>query len=218
MWIKICGIQDPETACTVADLGATALGLNFYSPSPRFIDLATAREIQSAIGSREITLVGLFVNHSLSDVITTCNALSLSMIQLHGEESPEFLAELAQQLPALNIIKAIRTSEPDLSFLESYLKACDQTGKRPDHILIDAYSPTSYGGTGHLAPWEMIRREYRYLDWPALILAGGLTPENVREAITAVQPFGVDTASGVEDHPGVKNRDRVAAFINQAKK
>lgn len=218
MWIKICGIQDPDTACMVADLGATALGLNFYSPSPRSIDLVTAREIQTAIDSREVSLVGLFVNHSLADVIMTCSELSLNMIQLHGDETPEFLAELVQQLPELVIIKAIRTSESDLSFLESYLKTCDQAGKRPDHILIDAYSPAAYGGTGHLAPWKMIREEYQYRNWPSLILAGGLTPENVAEAISAVQPYGVDTASGVEDQPGVKNRTRVEAFINQAKK
>ncbi|QDT91926.1 phosphoribosylanthranilate isomerase [Gimesia algae] len=218
MWIKICGIQDPETACMVADLGATALGLNFYSPSPRSIDLTTAKEIQTAIGPRAVTLVGLFVNHSLLDVITVCDALNLNMIQLHGEEPPEFLAELAHQFSELTIIKAIRTRDSDLSFLESYLKSCDRTGKRPDHILIDAYSPAAYGGTGHLAPWQMISEEYQYSDWPKLILAGGLTPENVAEAIGAVHPFGVDTASGVENQPGVKNRAQVEAFINQAKK
>lgn len=217
MWIKICGIRDPDTACMVADLGATALGLNFYERSPRFIDLAAARQIQTAVGSREVTLVGLFVNHSLADVITTCHKLSLNMIQLHGEETPEFLAELVQQIPELVIIKAIRTSEPDLGFLKSYLETCNQVGKRPDHILLDAYSPIAYGGTGHLAPWKMIREEYQYLDWPSLILAGGLTPENVAESISAVQPFGVDTASGVEDQPGVKNLSRVKAFIKQAK-
>ncbi len=216
MWVKICGIKDTSAACMVADLGASALGLNFYAPSTRSIDLATAMEIKSAVSSQDITVVGLFVKHSLAEVISTCRDLSLDVVQLHGDESPAFLAELAQALPDLRIIRAFRTDKSHLDTLAEFLAECDQCGKRPDQILIDAYSPQSYGGTGLIAPWEMIRKNYRTEEWPPLILAGGLTPENVAEAIKAVTPFGVDTASGVESAPGVKNDQMVKAFISQA--
>ncbi|MCH9654351.1 MAG: phosphoribosylanthranilate isomerase [Planctomycetes bacterium] len=216
MWVKICGIIDTSAACMVADLGASALGLNFYAPSPRSIDLATAIEIKSAVSFRDISVVGLFVKHSLAEVISTCRDLSLDVIQLHGDEPAEFLAELAQTLPDLHMIRAFRTDEPHLDTLAEFLAECDQRGKRPDQILIDAYSPQSYGGTGLIAPWEMIRENYRTEEWPPLILAGGLTPENVGDAIKAVAPFGVDTASGVERAPGVKSDQMVKAFISQA--
>ena len=161
-------------------------------------------------------MVGLFVKHSLAEVISTCRDLSLDVIQLHGDEPAEFLAELAQTLPDLHMIRAFRTDEPHLDTLAEFLAECDQRGKRPDQILIDAYSPQSYGGTGLIAPWEMIRENYRTEEWPPLILAGGLTPENVGDAIKAVAPFGVDTASGVERAPGVKSDQMVKAFISQA--
>lgn len=216
MWIKICGIQDVTTACKVADLGASALGLNFYAASPRCIDVSTAQQIKSALSDSEISLVGLFVNHSLSDLTTICQDLSLKTIQLHGDESPEFLAELARVFPQLSIIRAFRTRNSDLQELAAFLVECDRCGKRPDSILIDAYSPQAYGGTGQTAPWEMIKEQYDYDEWPHLILAGGLNSENVGDAIKAVTPYGVDTASGVESAPGVKSLPMVEAFINQA--
>lgn len=218
MWVKICGIQDVNTANMVADLGASALGLNFYSPSPRSIDLSAAHEIKTALAPREISLVGLFVKHSLSEVASICQDLSLQIVQLHGDEPPEFLAELAQRFPDIKIIRAFRTHDPDLNGLSDFLNKCDQYGKRPDYILIDAYSPQAYGGTGQLVPWEMIKENYLYEEWPALILAGGLTSKNVAAAIKTVTPFGVDTASGVESAPGTKSQPMVEAFINQSKK
>lgn len=218
MWVKICGIKDVDSACMVANLGASALGLNFYTPSPRSIDLSTASEIKSAVSSREISVVGLFVKHSLKEVVSTCQNLALDIAQLHGDESPVFLSELAQTLPNLKIIRAFRTHDPDLEALEEFLTECDQCGKRPDQILIDAYSPQAFGGTGQVAPWEMIQKNYQYEEWPPLILAGGLTSENVAEAIKTVTPFGVDTASGVESKTGVKSNQMTKAFINQAKK
>ncbi|MFK7779353.1 MAG: phosphoribosylanthranilate isomerase [Gimesia sp.] len=215
MWVKICGIKDIDAARMVADLGASALGLNFYAPSPRSIDVSTASEIKSAVSSREIAVVGLFVKHSLQEVISTCQELALEVVQLHGDEPPEFLADLAQALPDLDIIRAFRTHDSHLDTLAQFLLECDQCGKRPDHILIDAYSPQAYGGTGLIAPWEMLQENYLSEEWPPLILAGGLTSKNVSEAIKAVTPFGVDTASGVESAPGVKSRQMVKAFINQ---
>ncbi|QDT97081.1 phosphoribosylanthranilate isomerase [Gimesia aquarii] len=218
MWVKICGIQDVETAQMIADLGASALGLNFYAPSPRSIELSTAHEIKAALSHKGISLVGLFVKHTLSEVISICRELSPHMVQLHGDEPPEFLAELSQHFPDIEIIWAFRTQDPDLNHLSDFLTKCDQYSKRPDYILIDAYSPQAYGGTGQLVPWEMIKENYLYDEWPALILAGGLTPENVHEAIQTVTPFGVDTASGVESAPGIKSQVMVEAFVNQAKK
>ncbi|QDV51434.1 phosphoribosylanthranilate isomerase [Gimesia fumaroli] len=218
MWVKICGIQDPDTACMIADLGASALGLNFYSPSPRSIDVAQALKIKTAMSDRDTALVGLFVKHSLIEVKSVCNELDLKIVQLHGDEPPEFLAELVQSFPELKIIRAFRAKEPDLSPLTDFLTECDQCGKRPDYVLIDAYSPQAYGGTGHVAPWEMIHDQYREREWPPLILAGGLTPQNVAEAIQTVKPFGVDTASGVENAPGIKSQDMVKEFLIEAEK
>ncbi|QDT43277.1 N-(5'-phosphoribosyl)anthranilate isomerase [Gimesia alba] len=218
MWVKICGIQDPDTAVMVADLGASALGLNFYAPSPRSIEVSQALKIKAAVSDREIALVGLFVKHSLTEVKSVCEDLALKIIQLHGDEPPEFLAELAQSFPELKIIRAFRAKGPDLSTLANFLTECDQCGKRPDYVLIDAYSPQAYGGTGHVAPWEMIHDQYQEQEWPPLILAGGLTPQNVAEAILTVKPFGVDTASGVEDAPGIKNQDMVKEFLIEAEK
>tara|TARA_R110002111_G_scaffold262875_1_gene342491 strand:- start:34534 stop:35193 length:660 start_codon:yes stop_codon:yes gene_type:complete len=217
MWVKICGIQDISTASMVADAGASAIGLNFYAPSPRFVNLAAAAEIKSAVSSREITVVGLFVKHSLKQVKSICDDLSLEVAQLHSDEPAEFLAELAQAAPELRIIRAFRTHDHDLNRLADFLAECDQCGKRPDYVLIDAYSPQAYGGTGQIVPWAMIKENYLYEEWPPLILAGGLTSNNVGEAVKTVAPFGVDTASGVESAPGVKNRQMVEAFINQAK-
>ncbi|WP_299459648.1 phosphoribosylanthranilate isomerase [uncultured Gimesia sp.] len=217
MWIKICGIQDISTACMVADLGASAIGLNFYAPSPRSVDLETAAAIKSAVSSRDTTVVGLFVKHSLIQVKSICEELSLEFAQLHSDEPAEFLAELAEAAPELRIIRAFRTHDPDLDHLADFLAECDQCGKRPDHVLIDAYSPQAYGGTGQIVPWAMIKENYLYEEWPPLILAGGLTAKNVAEAIKTVAPFGVDTASGVESAPGIKNCQMVEAFINQAK-
>lgn len=218
MWVKICGIRDPKTACMVADLGASALGLNFYTPSPRSIDVTQAHEIKAAVSTREVTLVGLFVKHALTEVISVSQDLALKMIQLHGDESPEFLAELADSLPEVAIIRAFRTQGPDLSALSDFLAECDQCGKRPDYVLIDAYSPQAYGGTGQLAPWEMIHDQYQDQEWPPLILAGGLTPQNVAEAIQTVTPFGIDTASGVEDASGAKSQAKVKEFLIQTQK
>ncbi|MFH1302794.1 MAG: phosphoribosylanthranilate isomerase [Planctomycetota bacterium] len=217
MWIKICGIQDISTACMVADRGASAIGLNFYAPSPRSVDLETAAAIKSSVSSRDTTVVGLFVKHSLIQVKSICEELSLEVAQLHSDEPAEFLAELAEAAPELRIIRAFRTHDPDLDRLADFLAECDQCGKRPDYVLIDAYSPQAYGGTGQIVPWAMIKENYLYEEWPPLILAGGLTAKNVAEAIKTVAPFGVDTASGVESAPGIKNCQMVEAFINQAK-
>jgi len=218
MWIKICGIRNAETAQAVADLGASALGLNFYTPSPRSISIETAQEIQAALESRDVALVGLFVNHRLDEIENIARTVSLDLIQLHGDESPEFLLELTQRLPEMPLIRAFRVRGTNLDEVTDYLARCEQLGKKPDYLLIDAYSPDSFGGTGKLAPWGLIQKFYHFTDWPPLILAGGLTPENVKDAIRSVSPYGVDTASGVEEAPGVKNRELVASFIKQAEK
>ncbi|MCA9021538.1 MAG: phosphoribosylanthranilate isomerase [Planctomycetaceae bacterium] len=218
MWIKICGIRDAETARMVADQGASALGLNFYEPSPRCISVETAQEIQHAVAEREIALVGLFVNHSLDTIEAICSAVAFDLLQLHGDESPEFLAELSRNLPYLPLIRAFRVRETDLSSITAYLSECDRCGKRPDYLLIDAYSPEAFGGTGKVAPWAVIQNHYQFDTWPPLILAGGLTAKNVAEAIQAVQPYGVDTASGVETAPGIKNKELVASFVKQSEK
>lgn len=218
MWTKICGIRDAETARMVAALGASALGLNFYAPSPRSISVETAREIKAAVTDQDVSLVGLFVNHRLEEIEAICGAISLDLLQLHGDESPEFLAELGQRFPELPLIRAFRVRESDLASVATYLSECDRCGKRPDFLLIDAYSPEAFGGTGKVAPWAVIQEHYQFDAWPPLILAGGLTPENVLEAIQTVRPYGVDTASGVETEPGIKSEELVSSFIKQSEK
>ncbi|HEY3965005.1 MAG TPA: phosphoribosylanthranilate isomerase [Planctomycetaceae bacterium] len=213
MWIKICGIRDVETARAVAQAGADAVGLNFYSNSPRVVAPAVAAEIVSALPSG-IEPVGVFVNHSLDEVRAITRECGLRTIQLHGDEPPEFVAALALDF---QVIRAFRVGDDGLNQIETDLAACRRLGASPWACLIDAKVPGSYGGTGQVAPWETIRREYKSADWPPLILAGGLRPENVAQAVAAVVPWGVDVAGGVESSVACKDIALVRQFVLSAK-
>jgi phosphoribosylanthranilate isomerase len=215
MWVKICGIRDVSTAERVAALSPDAIGLNFYSPSPRFVSRDVAREIASRLPFA-ISAVGVFVNHSVMEIAETVSACGLTMVQLHGDEPPEFLATLQATLSAPPLIRAWRMGG-DLADLEAYFTECRKLGVRLAGCLIDAKVSGSYGGTGRTPSWDMLRDSYRREAWPPLILSGGLTPDNVAEGIHVVGPWGVDVASGVESSPGVKDVDRVAAFIHEAR-
>lgn len=215
MWIKICGIRDVATARAVAALSPDAIGLNFYEKSARCATRAVAREIAATL-PQSIQAVGVFVNHEAAEIVDIVAECGLTMIQLHGDERPEYLAGLQSHLPKTPLIRAWRISG-DLTPLAEYLAECKQLNVRLFGCLIDANVAGTYGGTGHSPPWEAIRREYSTTTWPKLILAGGLTPENVAAGITAVEPRGVDVASGVESSPGVKDLDRVAKFIANAR-
>lgn len=215
MWTKICGINDVQTAEQVAALRPDAIGLNFYAKSPRCVSHETARQIVDNLPPT-IQTVGVFVNADITMIAEVVAHCRLTMVQLHGDETPEYLAQLRHMLPQTPCLRAWRM-ETDLSGLEDYLTLCRQLNVELAGCLIDAKVAGSYGGTGHTPPWSVLRRQYLRDTWPPLILAGGLTAENVAAGIAAVEPWGVDVASGVESSPAVKDLQRVANFLAAAR-
>ena len=213
MWVKVCGIRTVENGAEVLARRPDAIGLNFYEHSKRRVDLTNARQIAARCDAT--TRVGLFVNHSLAEVNDICDAVGLSWIQLHGDEPPSFTAELRKQRPDATIIRAVRVGETGLAQLADDLSGGDPKA-RPDYVLIDSLVAGHYGGSGLTAPWKLLAG-WEDLGLPPLILAGGLSPANVAEAIRAVRPFGVDVASGVETEEGLKDPAAVADFISAAR-
>ncbi|MEZ6112110.1 MAG: phosphoribosylanthranilate isomerase [Pirellulaceae bacterium] len=214
--IKICGITRVDDAVAAWQAGADAIGLNFYDRSPRCISAVQARSIGDALPPGAVQRVGVFVNSSLDEIAAICDQANLDVIQLHGDELPSMIAELSQRL-ARPIIRAFRCRDDSLDEVDRYLEACEQAGRLPDAVLVDAYSPGEYGGTGKCVDWESLIRERPRLRGLPLILAGGLRPENVAEAIRAVQPSAVDTASGVELSAGIKDHAAVQRFVDAAR-
>lgn len=208
--IKVCGITSVEDALLAAEAGADAIGLNFYDKSPRYVTTEAAQEICRALPAG-VAKVGVFVNSLPKGIIATASRLGLDAVQLHGDEGPEFLAALGK----LPVIKAFRCKESTLSGVEAFLNLCDESA-HPIAILLDAHAPGTYGGTGQVLDWAGLHRERSKLRSIPLILAGGLTPLNVGEAIRLAQPEAVDTASGVESAPRKKDRDKVRAFVSAA--
>lgn len=213
MWIKICGIRDTATAHRIAELGADAIGLNFYAPSPRSVSPATALEISRSIAG-SILPVGLFVNHSVDQIRSICRSCELTTIQLHGDEPPEFLTQLNE----FKIIRAFRIGQGGLAPVTEYLNQCDTLGSRPWACLIDAAVPGHFGGSGATVDWNTLAEDYLRHEWPQLVLAGGLTSANISQAIDVVHPWGVDVASGVESSRGVKDINLIEAFISTARR
>ena len=179
--IKICGITRPEDAQAAARAGADAVGLNFYAKSPRAIDVGRAAKIIAALPPG-IAKVGLFVNAPPDGVCDTCDALGLDLIQLHGDEPPEYLAKLGGR----PIMKAIRAAGADgLRTTVDYLAACRALGCLPRLVLLDAPLNEGFGGSGKLADWSLAKAYQANRSWPPLVLAGGLRPQNVAEAVVA---------------------------------
>lgn len=217
MWIKICGLRDKETALAVAQLGADAVGLNFYAKSPRVVSREVAQAIAAALPDH-VESVGLFVNHSLDDVLMTAATCGLDTVQLHGDESPELLRQLQEANPTLKLLRAFRVGSEGCQEVAEYLAECRRLGVCLSGCLIDAKVEGSYGGTGHTAPWDLLADQYDAARWPRLILAGGLDLSNVATAIARTLPFGVDVASGVESQPGLKDLSLVRRFIEAARR
>jgi phosphoribosylanthranilate isomerase len=214
--IKICGISTPVDAEMAINAGADAIGLNFYSKSLRYVTVDQAKEILRVVPP-EVTTVGVFVNESVECVAKTCEALKLKMVQLHGDEPPEYLA----QLKSLPVIKAFRLQcrtslQPVEGFLEKVGTLTRQV-KNLSYVLLDAHVEGEYGGTGVSADWDCCAQYAGNCKNPPLILAGGLTPDNVSAAIRRVCPAAVDTASGVESSPRKKDPRLVAAFVENAR-
>ena len=216
MWVKICGITDELTAEAVCGLSPDAIGLNFHPRSPRSVTNAVAARIARLVPD-DVLRVGVFVNRAAAEIEDLANECRLDQIQLHGDELPEQIAELRSRLPCVPVIRAWRMAGESLADLESHLSACRTLGIELAGCLIDSRVPGAYGGTGHTVAWDALSQAYRRDAWSPLILAGGLTPDNVADAIRSTQPWGVDVASGVESAPGVKDIELVRRFIANAR-
>lgn len=212
MWVKICGITDERIAEQVTALEPDAIGLNFYSDSRRCVSLETARRIAAALPSN-VEPVGVFVNHSAEAIRRTCTECGIRIVQLHGDEPPEFAAKLF----GYEIIRAFRLGTDGLHTVVTELERYRRLSVNLKGCLIESRVEGSYGGTGHRGPWALLADEWDHARWPSLILAGGLTPDTVAEGITAVHPWGVDVASGVEQSPGRQDLDKVRRFITEAR-
>jgi phosphoribosylanthranilate isomerase len=211
--IKICGVTSPKDAQFVVLAGADAVGLNFYSASERAITLDVADAIVKSLPPR-IARVGVFVNSSAGEISEIADRLKLDWIQLHGDEPVELIAELAGR----SVIRAIRFDDSALARIRADLGRCQETQAPMPALLIDAARPGEYGGTGQTVDWKALASVREHFPNVPLVLAGGLTPFNVAEAIAAVRPDAVDVASGVESKPGSKDLLLVRAFVTSAKK
>jgi phosphoribosylanthranilate isomerase len=199
--VKICGITNVADGLAAAEAGADMIGLMFYERSPRHISLATAAGISRALPPF-IVKVGVFVNPDEDAVMRAIGDCGVSLLQFHGEETPEFCTQFG-----VMSMKAFRVrDEESLAALPKY---------QTDAWLLDAFSPNAYGGTGAKFNWDLAT-EAKLMGRP-IFLAGGLTPENVGAAICQVQPFGVDVSSGVESAPGKKDHAKVRAFVQAAR-
>jgi phosphoribosylanthranilate isomerase len=199
MFLKVCGITRLTDALHAVNHGATAVGLVFWPRSPRFVTPEAAADIVAALPST-VMAVGVFVNEPVDAINAVAAQVRLTAVQLHGDEPPAYAAALPWP-----VLRAVT--------VQSARAACEAW--TPDTtLLVDAADPERRGGTGVTVDWPqaaMLARERR------IVLAGGLTPANVAEAIEAVRPYGVDVSSGVEEAPGVKDLDKVARFLEQAR-
>lgn len=203
--IKICGVTQEADAELAIRLGADALGLNFYSASPRYLTPERASALLRVLPPF-VCPVGLFVNRAYEQMAAALEGLTaIRMLQCHGDELNPRLPRDRAVVVAFPV--ADRMS---LERIDRFLAACREHGQLPAAILVDACVPGQYGGTGHQAPWQLLA-EYR--PGVPLILAGGLTPDNVAAAIRLVRPYAVDVASGVESSPGRKDPEKLRRFI-----
>lgn len=217
--IKICGITNSEDAHIAVDAGADALGFNFFAGSKRSINMLSAKKLIEA-DSYDCTKVGVFVNHTADELNEIAQAVGLDAVQLHGDQPASYLLDIDATFP---IVRVYRVGESGFIPMKSDLIMCHKFGREPAAILLDALAPTEYGGTGQRLDWSSLADRIELLNFDRaepvhLILAGGLTPENVAEAIRLVRPHGVDVASGVESSPGRKDPDKVRAFVAEARR
>lgn len=200
MFVKICGITNVDDALAAVELGADALGFNFYPKSPRHVSPERAAKIVEEVPST-IWKVGVFVNESEQKVKDISIALELDYLQFHGDEVPSYCEQFATPY-----WKAFRLKdEKSLELMKKY---------KCEHYLIDTFIAQTYGGTGVTGNWELAREAKKA---GKIILAGGLTPENVASAIKTVRPDGVDVSSGVEEKPGRKDAAKIERFISNVR-
>ena len=195
--VKICGITRLEDAELAVKLGAHAVGFIFWPRSPRAITRDRARSIAAALPPF-VTRVGVFVNTPAADVIDTVQVAGLDVVQLHGDEDLSAYASVGVRL-----VRSVTLADDE---------AVERVSLLPSSVtpLVDAADDVQRGGTGRRADWRLAAR---LADRRPMILAGGLTPDNVAEAVRAVRPWGVDVSSGIEHSPGIKSRERMQAFF-----
>mgnify|MGYP001571684838 CR=1 FL=1 len=199
--IKICGITCIEDALAAAQAGADAIGLVFDPKSPRCVDVRQAVSIAHALPPY-ITVVGLFVDATPQSIHDVLNRVNLDLLQFHGAETPEYCRAFPKPY-----VKAIRMS-PDVDLHAEERRFPEAAG-----LLLDTFSPVASGGTGEVFDWGRVPRDLK----KSVILAGGLTPGNVADAIRRVRPYAVDVSSGVESTKGIKDTKKIAAFVEAAK-
>lgn len=202
--VKICGLTSPEDVRLAADAGADAIGLNFYPKSKRYLDPRAAMPLIRALPPF-LDAVGVFVEMPLRQVCALAFQLGLGAVQCFADT-----AETGDSFPFRMIVAFRIKDESSLDQIRSYVTRAKAMGRPPAAVLVDAHVEGELGGTGHTAPWEMLAG---FSAEVPLILAGGLTPENVATAIRIVRPYGVDVASGVESAPGKKDPIKVRQFI-----
>jgi len=203
--IKICGITNIEDAMLSAKFGADLLGFNFYTKSKRFIEPNSAKKIIEKLDP-SIKCVGIFVNEDIESIRRAAEECSLFAVQLHGNETPEFIVKLRQIIDA-KIIKAFRVdADFDLNELQNF---------PVENVLLDSKEAGEFGGTGNIFDWKIAEKIREQVE--NLYLAGGLTPENVADAVKKVKPYAVDVCSRIESVPGKKDPDKLERFINEVK-
>jgi phosphoribosylanthranilate isomerase len=201
--VKICGITNLQDARQALEAGAAFIGFNFYERSPRYITPSAAKRIMQSL-PKKAKAVGVFVNEEEDTMLAIVRQIGLSHVQLHGEESPETVARLQRTIP---VIKAVRVRK---SFSTSELSRY----KNASAFLLDGFDGRRRGGSGKTFRWDVARHAKRA---GHIFLAGGLTPENLGEAIRAARPYAVDVCSGVEAKPGKKDPAAVIDFIRAAR-
>ena len=198
--VKICGMTNLKDVKVAVDGGVDAVGFIFYKKSPRSVTMQTVREIVLELPPF-VDSVGVFVDETAEQINKIADRCNLDRVQLHGDESPAFCKKIRRR-----VIKAIRVKD-----IQSLKKLSDYP---VSSFLLDTFSEDQYGGTGKVFDWNLAYPAKRY---GPIILAGGLTPNNVRQAIQRIQPYGVDVCSGVESQPGIKDHKKMKAFLKNVK-
>ncbi len=199
---KVCGITNPKDGAFAAESGADAIGLVF-AESPRKVSVEEAREIAAALPDG-VLKVGVFVNEEPEEVLRIARKVGLDYVQLHGDEAPETVTFLREA--GVKVMKALRVRD------EGSLAALDGYGA--DLVMLDAWSEKARGGTGERFDWALAKS---LRGRGNIVVSGGLSPENVREAISFFEPYGVDASSSLEETPGKKDEERVRRFVSAAK-
>jgi phosphoribosylanthranilate isomerase len=203
--VKICGITNLDDALVAIEAGADILGFNFYAKSPRFLSPEAAKVIIDKL-PQHVTTVAVFVNESFDFIVETIANTGIDVIQLHGDESTSYVDALRKRIDR-DVIKAFRVSDK--------FQVADTLDYSVHGIMLDAFSPSERGGTGEVFDWDIAKSVWTMVG--QLWLAGGLTPANVGDAIREVRPYAVDVCSGVESAKGIKDPEKVRAFVKNAK-